>query len=126
MWMTLFLSIIHKLSKTSLYFCERYDATGRAGLTVLQKCTAALHQLAYGLIANTINEYLKLGKTITLECLEYYYSGIIEYFGDGFLRRPTIADTQCLLAKAEERGFFGILESIDCMHWQWYNCPVGW
>jgi hypothetical protein len=126
MRMTLFLSIIHKLSKTSSYFCERYDATGRAGLTVLQKCTAALHQLAYGLIANTINEYLKLGKTITLECLEYYYSGIIEYFGDEFLHHPTIADTQRLLAKAEERDFSGILGSIDCMHWQWYNCPVGW
>jgi hypothetical protein len=32
---TLFLSIMHKLSETFLYFCERYDATGRAGLTVL-------------------------------------------------------------------------------------------
>jgi hypothetical protein len=31
--------------------------------------------------ADTIDEYLKLGKTIALECLEYYYSGIIEYFG---------------------------------------------
>jgi hypothetical protein len=32
---TLFLSIMHKLSETFLYFCERYDATSRAGLTVL-------------------------------------------------------------------------------------------
>jgi hypothetical protein len=39
---TLFLSIMHKLSKISPYFCERYDATDRAGLTALQKCTAAL------------------------------------------------------------------------------------
>jgi hypothetical protein len=39
---TLFLSIMHKLSEISSYFCERYDATGRAGLTVLQKCIAAL------------------------------------------------------------------------------------
>jgi hypothetical protein len=37
MWRTLFLSIMHKLSETSPYFCERHDATGRAGLTVLQK-----------------------------------------------------------------------------------------
>jgi hypothetical protein len=35
MRMTLFLSIMHKLSETYLYFYERYDATGRAGLTVL-------------------------------------------------------------------------------------------
>jgi hypothetical protein len=55
---------MHKLSETSLYFCERYDATGRAGLTVLQKCTAVLRQLAYDMATNTIDEYLKLGKTI--------------------------------------------------------------
>jgi hypothetical protein len=124
--MTPFLSIMHKLSETSLYFCERYDATGRAGLTALQKCTAALHQLAYGMTTYTIDEYLKLEKTTALECLEYYYSSIIECFGDEFLRCPTVADTQRLLANAEERGFSGMLGSIDCMHWQWHNCPVGW
>jgi hypothetical protein len=74
--------------------------------------------------AYTIDEYLKLGKTIALECLEYYCSSIIEYFGDEFLRHPTVADTQRLLAKAKERGFHGMLGSIDYMHWQWHNCPI--
>jgi hypothetical protein len=32
---TLFLSIIHKLSETYPYFCERCDATDRADLTAL-------------------------------------------------------------------------------------------
>jgi hypothetical protein len=45
--------------------------------------------------ADTINEYLKLGKTTGLECLEYYCSGIIECFRDELLRRPTVADTHC-------------------------------
>jgi hypothetical protein len=80
--MTLFLSIMHKLIKTSLYFCERCDATGHAGLTVLQKCTAALCQLVYGMNVDTIDEYLKLEKTTVLECLEYYCSDIIECFED--------------------------------------------
>jgi hypothetical protein len=126
MWRTLFLSIMHKLSKTSPYFCERYDATGHASLTALQKCTIALRQLAYGMAVDTIDEYLKLGKTTALECLEYYCSGIIECFRDEFLRRPTIVDTQHLLAKAEKRGFPSMLGSIDYMHWQWHNCPMGW
>jgi hypothetical protein len=126
MWMTLFLSIMHKLSETSPYFCERYGTTAHAGLTTLQKCTAALRQLAYGIAADTIDEYLKLGKTTTLECLEYYGSGIIECFGDEFLRHPTIVDTPHLLNKPKERGFPSMLGSIDYMHWQWHNCPVGW
>jgi hypothetical protein len=115
--MTLFLSIMHKLSETSLYFCERYDATDRAGLTALQKCISALRQLAYGIDTNTINKYLKLGKTTALECLKYYCLGIIEYFGDEFLCRHTVANTHCLLVNVEERGFPGMLWSIDCMHW---------
>jgi hypothetical protein len=66
---TLFLSIMHKLSETSPYFCERYDATDRAGLIVLQKCTAALLQLAYSITTDTIDEYLKLGKITALKCI---------------------------------------------------------
>jgi hypothetical protein len=65
---------------------------------------------------DTIDEYLKLGKTTALECLEYYCSCIIECFRDEFLCRPTVTDTQRLLAKAEERGFSGMLGSIDYMH----------
>jgi hypothetical protein len=114
---TLFLSIMYKLSETSPYFSWTYDATVRVGLTALQKCTAVLRQLAYGMTADTIDEYLKLEKSTALECLEYYYSGIIECFGDEILRHSTVADTQCLLAKAEECGFPDMLGSIDCMHW---------
>jgi hypothetical protein len=66
---TLFLSNMHKLSETSLYFSKRYDATSRAGLTALLNCTAALRQLAYGMATDTIDEYMKLGKSTTVECL---------------------------------------------------------
>jgi hypothetical protein len=100
---TLFLGIMHKLSETCLYFTERHDATGHIGLTPLQKCTAIMRQLAYGMDIDTIDEYLKLGKTTALECLEYYCAWIVECFGAKFLHRPTI-------------------DSHDC----WHNSPVGW
>jgi hypothetical protein len=65
-----------------------------------------------------INEYLKLRKTTVLEYLKYYCSSIIECFEDEFLHHSTVTDTQHLLAKIEESEFLGMLESIDCMHWQ--------
>jgi hypothetical protein len=99
---TLFLSIMHKLSEISPYFSERYDATGRIGLNVLQKCTIVVYQLTYDMAADTIDEYLKLAKSTALECLLYYCMGIIECFGAEFLRCPTVDDTHRLLAKAEE------------------------
>jgi hypothetical protein len=88
MWRTLFLSIMHKLSETSSYFSEKYDATGRI-----------VRQLAYGMATDMIDEYLKLGKSNALECLKYYCVSIIKYFGVDFLRRPTVTDTQCLLGR---------------------------
>jgi hypothetical protein len=66
MWMTLFLSIMHKLSEISPYFSERYDTTSRIDLAVLQKCTTVVSQLAYGMTTNSLDEYLKLGKSTAL------------------------------------------------------------
>jgi hypothetical protein len=81
---SLFLSIMHKLSERSPYFTKRYDATDRISLTLLQKCTATLRQLAYDMAANMIYEYLKLGKSTVLECLEYYCACIVECDGAEF------------------------------------------
>jgi hypothetical protein len=76
--------------------------------------------------ADTIDEYLKLGKITVLKCLEFYCLDIIECFRNEFLHHPTVTDTQRLLTKAEEHEFSDMLGSIDCMHWQWHNCPIGW
>ena len=120
----LFLSIMLRLGEYSPYFTQREDALGRLGLSPLQKCTAALRLLAYGSAADSIDEYLKLARSTALECLEKFCEGIIHCYEEEFCRRPNVADIQRLLAKAEERGFPGMLGSIDCMHWQWRNCPV--
>ena len=72
--------------------------------------------LAYGGAADTIDEYLNMARSITLESLEIFCIGIIECFGPVYNRRPTVDDTQCLLAKGKERGFPGMLGSLDCMH----------
>jgi hypothetical protein len=66
MRMTLFLSIMHKLSEPSPYFSERYDVTGRIGLTALQKCTTVVHQLAYGMAADRMRETTTTMRTIIL------------------------------------------------------------
>ncbi|XP_009107586.3 uncharacterized protein LOC103833242 [Brassica rapa] len=122
----LFLRIVDRLSNEVDFFRQKRDGLGRLGLSALQKCTAAIRVLAYGTAADAVDEYLRLGETTTRSCVEYFVEGIIYLFGEEYLRRPTPADLQRLLDIGEYLGFPGMIGSIDCMHWEWKNCPTAW
>ncbi|XP_048632505.1 putative nuclease HARBI1 isoform X1 [Brassica napus] len=122
----LFMHIVDRLSNEVHFFRQKKDGLGRLGLSTLQKCTAAIRVLAYGTAADTVDEYLRLGETTTRACVEKFVEGIINLFGEEYLRRPTPADLQRLLDIGEQRGFPGMIGSIDCMHWEWKNCPTAW
>jgi hypothetical protein len=52
----LFLRIVQALGQWSPYFTQREDCSGRTGLSPLQKCTAAIHMLAYGTPPDALDE----------------------------------------------------------------------
>ncbi|XP_020992129.1 uncharacterized protein LOC107475101 [Arachis duranensis] len=121
-----FLRIVDALSNVYPYFQQRVDATGRRGLSPLQKCTTAIRMLAYGVGADAVDNYVRIGESTTIECLEKFVEGVISVFENEYLRKPKPNDVQRLLQMAEGRGFPGMLGSIDCMHWQWKNCLKAW
>uniref|UniRef100_J3LR19 DAD domain-containing protein n=1 Tax=Oryza brachyantha TaxID=4533 RepID=J3LR19_ORYBR len=94
---SLFLRIVSALSEWSPYFTNRVDATGRAGHSPLQKCTAAIRMLAYGTPADQLDEVLKIGPSTSLECLGKFAKGVIEIFGDEYLRAPRIDELESML-----------------------------
>nr|XP_025877665.1 putative nuclease HARBI1 [Oryza sativa Japonica Group] len=51
---------------------------------------------------------------------------LMKFLGEEYLRTPNENDIARLLAQGEERGFPGMLGSLDCIHWQWKNCPTAW
>jgi len=112
----LFMRIVDRLSNDVEFFRQKKDALGRSSLSPLQKCTAAIRVLAYGSAAGAVDEYLRLGATTARLCVEHFVEGIINLFGDEYLRRPTPADLQRLLDIGEYRGFSRMIGSIDCMH----------
>ncbi|XP_039804113.1 protein ANTAGONIST OF LIKE HETEROCHROMATIN PROTEIN 1-like [Panicum virgatum] len=122
----LFLHIVKELGKWSDYFTTRVDALGRQGLTPLQKCTAAIRQLANGSAADHLDESLKIGETTSMEAVKYFVEGVIAVFGKRYLTRPTKEDAERLLKIGERRGFPGMFGSINCMYWQWERCPTAW
>nr|XP_029732097.1 uncharacterized protein LOC115268186 [Aedes albopictus] len=121
----LFLRIVKALERNQ-YFVQRPDATGKMGLSSIQKCTAALRQLAYGSPSDAIDEYVRMGESTARKCLVEFCKTVIHIFGDEYLRSPTNEDLLRLLRTGEERGFPGMLGSLDCTHWQWKNCPTAW
>nr|XP_029709624.1 uncharacterized protein LOC109399029 [Aedes albopictus] len=122
---SLFLRIAKAMEQNE-YFIQKPNATGKLGLTNLQKCTAALRQLAYGSPSDAVDEYVRMGESTARKCLLEFCRTVDKVFGEEYLRSPTQSDLQRLLRIGEERGFPGMLGSLDCTHWQWKNCPMAW
>uniref|UniRef100_A0A0D3C2P9 DDE Tnp4 domain-containing protein n=1 Tax=Brassica oleracea var. oleracea TaxID=109376 RepID=A0A0D3C2P9_BRAOL len=99
-----FMRIVDTLSANVPFFQQRRDAVGRLGLSTLQKCTEAIRMLAYGSAADAVDEYLQLGESTSLSCLTNFTEGVIQLFGDEYLRRPTPEDLQRLLDIGEGRA----------------------
>ena len=115
------------LPKHFHFFSIRYDATGMKSMSVIMKCTSALRQLANGTVADALDEYLQMGEHCARDCLDYFCMCVIDLFQPEFLRKPTPDDIQNLYnAHNRIHGFPGMLGSLDCMHWEWVNCPKGW
>ncbi|KAL5848403.1 hypothetical protein ACOSQ4_006416 [Xanthoceras sorbifolium] len=81
---SLFLRIANEVERHDNYFVQRRDGLGRLGLSSLQKITSVFRMLAY------------------------------EVFGERYLRSPNVYDVARLLQIGEERGFPGMLGSLDC------------
>ncbi|XP_073017720.1 uncharacterized protein [Primulina eburnea] len=78
--------------------------------------------LAYDLPADAIDEYIQLGESTAIHCMQPFCRAIVEVFAEQYLRSPTANDVARLLYIGKQRGFPGMLRSLDCMHWRWKNC----
>ncbi|XP_048593374.1 uncharacterized protein LOC125576899 [Brassica napus] len=108
----LFLRIVERLSSEVPYFQQRRNAHGRNGLSALQKCTAAIHMLAYGQSGDTYDEYLRLGDSTSRLCLANFTDAIIQLFGEEYLRKLTAEDLQRLLDVGERTNDTDTLKLI--------------
>ena len=122
----LFNKIMHDICNYDEYFVQKRNCAGNLGLLPEQKFTVVIRMLAYGSSADQVDEIARMGKSTILESLVRFCDAVETLYTRDYLRRPTPRDLQRLLQKAESRGFPGMIGSIDCMHWQWKNCPTAW
>ena len=68
----LFLRIVQFVENHSEYFRMKVDAARKNRLSALQKCTAAIRQVAYGAQADHYDEYIRIGETTMIQCLSHF------------------------------------------------------
>ncbi|XP_073049431.1 uncharacterized protein [Primulina eburnea] len=85
-----------------------------------------MRMLAYGTPTDAADEYIKMGESTTIQCLQRFCRDIVEVFAEQYLRSTTSIDIDRLLHIGEKCGFPRMLGSLDCMHWRWKNCPTAW
>lgn len=56
----------------------------------------------------------------------HFCNVVIGLYDGQYLCSPNDQDIARLLHEGEERGFPGMIGSLDCMHWEWKNCPTAW
>ncbi|XP_071741095.1 protein ALP1-like [Rutidosis leptorrhynchoides] len=112
-------------SDTPVFPPYKFKRRFRMRIELFLRISQALRQLAYGTAADMFDEYLKMSEQTSILCLDNFCKCIITLYKERYMRSPNAYDVQRLYSKHEEKhGFKGMLGSIDCMHWEWKNCPV--
>ncbi|GKD19977.1 ALP1-like protein [Tanacetum coccineum] len=120
----LFNQIVNAVTNHSAYFQSNPDCAGREGISPLIKCTSAIRQLAYGVNASFLDEYMQISERSSRLALDHFCQAVMEIYGPEFLRKPTVTDVEKLYRHHEEKhGFPGMLGSLDCTDWEWFGCP---
>ncbi|XP_028063786.1 uncharacterized protein LOC114267001 [Camellia sinensis] len=86
--------------------------------------TATMRMLAYGVAADSVDNYVRIGESTAIESLKRFVKAVVAIFFERYLRSPNNDDISRLLAMGSNRRFPGMLGSIDYMHWKWKNCPI--
>lgn len=117
-------SVYFVMSSRSIY---TFDRSGTEQVILVSHLiTVALRMITYGSPADSMDETHGMSESTCLDTLEQFCDIIVQVYKDEYLREPNQEDLNRLLRKAEYRGFLGMIGSLDCMHWDWKNCPTGW
>ncbi|XP_073360432.1 uncharacterized protein [Aegilops tauschii subsp. strangulata] len=98
------------------YFILKKDAVGMIGFHGYQKCMTTHRMLGYDTAADSWDEYLRMSESTCGDAMVRFATAMVEVFGPQYLREPTMANTERLLAILEARSWLCLLGSLDCMH----------
>jgi hypothetical protein len=123
---SLFLRIVEDVTARNSYFVQKKNASGQKGFAPIHKCLVAMRMLAYGGPADALDDTYAMAESTVIRTLLEFVETVIDVYEAEYLRPPRARELQVILKHNESRGFPGMIGSIDCMHWEWENCPTAW
>ncbi|KAM1646798.1 hypothetical protein ACFXTN_007772 [Malus domestica] len=118
--------LLHDVQHVDPYFRQKLDRKGYPGFSPHQKVIVALRMMAYASPVDSMDETFGMSESTCLDTFAEFCNTIIQLYKEEYLREPNQKDLNQLLCKAEDRGFTGMIGSLDCMHWNWKKCHTGW
>ncbi|XP_052627096.1 uncharacterized protein LOC111876980 [Lactuca sativa] len=111
------------------FFQLTYDARGRRGFTTLQKCVAVIRLITMGESPDTMDDYMIMSERTARESLYTLSRGVVETFGDVYLRKPPLHDFQELKYATGHHGspslVLEVVASQDLWIWHAFLGVVG-
>ncbi|GKA85697.1 ALP1-like protein isoform X1 [Tanacetum coccineum] len=109
----LFNQIVTDVSNHDAFFRTNMDCAGREAISGLLKCNSAIHQLAYGVHTDFLDEYMQISERTSCTALDHFCQAVMEIYWPEFLRKPTVTDLEKLYRHHEEKhGFSRMLRSL--------------
>ncbi|GJV26894.1 ALP1-like protein [Tanacetum coccineum] len=85
----LFNEIVTVVIDHDSFFRSNMDCARRQGIFGLLKCTSAIRQLAYGVHADFLDEYMQIIERTSCTALDHFCQAVMQIYGLEFLRKPT-------------------------------------
>jgi hypothetical protein len=110
---------------TDGYFLQKQDAIGKLGASTDQKMVCALRQLAYGVSADAVCEYVRVSESTASESLHRFCAAVRKRFEAEWLRRPNADELVAIEQHYATLGFPGCIGCVDCSGWQYFTSLYG-
>ena len=85
----LFMRLVHGVREHDPWFKLKKDVVGTVGFSSIQKCTAAMRMIAYGIPADNQDDYLRMSESTALTVMYRFARAMVAVFGPHYLRGPT-------------------------------------